>query len=342
VPDTEQLSVDSAADYLRAAGLIPPDRVVQVEVLGGGISNTVLKLSWDDQRVVLKQSLPKLRVASEWFFDQRRTLIERDCLDLLGELIPGSVPDVLYFDETRSVLVIAHVPDGGVLWKDALLRGEVDLRAADHAGLLLGRIHRLAASDPRVPQLFADQTVLLQGRIDPYHRIAAAAHPALALAITREVERMLRTRTTLTLGDYSPKNLFIYDDRAMAIDVEVAHWGDPAFDVAFCLTHLLLKAIRFRGDASRYMAAAHVFWASYGLEAPGLVSETDVIAELGCLLLARIDGKSPIEYITDDHDKDDVRELAAELIITGGTSVMTTLERIQGEIVSQPTREVTR
>src|SRR5207244_8407139 len=128
---------------------------------------------------------------------------------------------------------------------------------------LLGRIHRLAAGDAAARERFADQTVLVQGRTDPYHVAAAALHPELASAIEAEVERMLATRRTLTLGDYSPKNIFVYPDRVVAIDFEVAHWGDPGFDVAFCLTHLALKAICFDELVDRYHAGAHRFWQEY-------------------------------------------------------------------------------
>src|SRR4029078_2413764 len=114
---------------------------------------------------------------------------------------------------------------------------------------LRGRSHGLAAGAADARCRFADQTVMIQGRTDPYHVTTAAAHPELAQAIGAEVERLLATRRTLTLGDWSPKNIFVSPDRILAIDFEVAHWGDPAFDVAFCLTHLSLKAMRFGGRA---------------------------------------------------------------------------------------------
>src|SRR6202012_785410 len=127
-------------------------------------------------------------------------------------------------------------------------------------------IHRLSAADHRARELFFDQTVMVQGRTDPYHMTVAAKHPALAPAIEREVARMLSRQVALTLGDYSPKNLFVYPDRVMAIDFEVAHWGDPAFDVAFCLTNLTLKAINFAPRSAPYLASATRFWDAYRAE----------------------------------------------------------------------------
>jgi 5-methylthioribose kinase len=309
-----ELGPANVEGFLREAGVVRSDGPVAVDELGGGISNIVLRVSGPDGCVVVKQSLPKLRVRADWPFDRRRTLGERDALTLVGRLAPGAVPRVLHCDEHAFALVISCVPAGGTLWKDDLLRGEADPRVAGRVGSLLGRIHRLAAGDTAARERFADQTVLIQGRTDPYHVTAAVAHPELASAIEAEVERLLATRRTLTLGDWSPKNLFVYPDRVLAIDFEVAHWGDPAFDVAFCLTHLSLKAMRFGGRAD-YLACAERFWRDYRAEDTlRLCDEDAVVRELGCLLLARIDGKSPVEYVEDESTKEAVRGVGAELL----------------------------
>lgn len=335
--EAELLTCATVADYLRSVGVVPADAQVTTQDLEWGVSNVVLKVSWDQEAVVLKQSLPKLRVAADWPFDRRRTLVERDCLLLLSTLVPHAVPDVIFCDEERFALVISCVPPGGTLWKADLMAGRVDHTAAGRAGALLGRIHRTSTSDHRARERFADQTVMVQGRTDPYHMTAASAHPSLAPAIEREVERMLATHAALTLGDYSPKNLFVYDDRVMAIDFEVAHWGDPAFDVAFCLTHLLLKAIHFAPRSAPYLSAAARLWEDYRTESDGLAGEAAVVSELGCLLLARIDGKSPVEYITDEPTRDRVRALATGLITGRGDSVPAALATAQRAIPATAT-----
>jgi 5-methylthioribose kinase len=130
---------------------------------------------------------------------------------------------------------------------------------------------------------------------------------------------MLGTRSTLVLGDYAPKNAFAYPGRLLILDFEVAHWGDPAFDPAFCLTHLLLKTLHFR-DA-RYLRAADLFWRAY-TAGRGEVDEVAVLRELGCLLLARVDGKSQAEYLVDEAVREDVRELGRRFL-TGEAMPMT-------------------
>jgi len=326
MPELRELTPGNVKEFVIAAGLFDDGAEVRADELGGGVSNVVLRVRSSERCVVVKQSLPKLRVAADWPFDQRRTFVERDCLALLGRLVPGAVPDVLHCDEASFALVISCVPAGGALWKDELVGGKFDADAAARAGELLGRIHRLASTDEAARERFADQTVLIQGRTDPYHVAAAAAHPELAAAIEVELERLLATRRTLTLGDYSPKNIFVYPERVVAIDFEVAHWGDPGFDVAFCLTHLTLKSIRF--DA-RHLTAAQSFWGAYrGTGADALCDEEGLVRELGCLLLARIDGKSPVEYIEAEETKDTVRALAARLIAGPGRTVSEALHAV--------------
>jgi 5-methylthioribose kinase len=312
-----QLTTGNAAAFLRSAGVLRPDAAVHVSALGGGISNTVLRAQSAGECLVLKQPLAKLRVASDWPFDVDRVYGEHRCLTYLGEVLrAGEVPRVRHLDPEAHVLVMTCAPSGGRLWKEALLAGDVDVAAAARAGELLGRIHALALRDEaRLRSSFESQTVLVQGRVDPYHRTTAERHPELALLIDAEVDRLLATRRTLTLGDYCPKNSFVYADRILALDFEVAHWGDPGFDTAFCLNHLLLKALRFREWSGSYVAAARGFWSAYAAVAPG-VEETELATarELGVLMLARIDGKSPVEYITDEPTKALVRETAARLI----------------------------
>lgn len=305
-----ELATDSVVPYLRERGVIPADTGATAEELGWGISNLVCKVSWAERVIVVKQSLPQLRVAQEWHFDRSRVLVEYDCMRYLGGILPaGSVPDVVFTDPDNFVFAMTCAPAGGRLWKQALLAGDIDPAAAQRAGALLRRVHATSAGQPEVARRFGDQTVLVQGRIDPYHRTAAAANPDVAALIHAEVDRLLRTRQALVLGDFSPKNTFIYPDGVFIIDFEVAHWGDPAFDVAFCLTHLVLKACRFPERAADYLRAAGRFLTGYG-DQPG----PGTVAELGCLLLARVDGKSRVEYLTDEESRSFVRRLAKEIL----------------------------
>ncbi len=326
--DLELTTEATAGAVLHRLGVAPPGAPVKARALSGGISNVVLAASWPDGRAVLKQSLPELRVATVWRFDRSRIINERRCMDYLGQVLDaGSVPEVLAHDDDAFLFVMSHAPDGGTNWKDALLAGEIDLTTAARAGALLGRVHSASAADAEVARTFGDLTPMLQGRVDPYHRTAAAANPEVAPLVEAEVERLLATRRCLVLGDWSPKNLLAYPDRVLALDFEVAHYGDPAFDVAFLLTHFVLKGVRRPADAARLRSAARAFLEEYGGEA-GDVAPPDAhtVAELGCILLARVDGKSRIEYLTSDEQRAHVRALAYDVLRAGDRPLAATLD----------------
>lgn len=317
------MSSASVGAYLRERRVIPPRAEPTVRELSGGISNTVLGVEWSGGAVVLKQSLPKLRVAVDWEFDPRRIIAEAECMAALADLVAeGEVPTLLDLDRERLAFTMSHAPTGGTVWKEALLAGTVDAEVARRAGVLLGAIHREAAARARdLAGRFADLMPLLQGRIDPYHRTAARAHPDLAPAIERDIARLTSQRRTLVLGDYSPKNLIVYPDRVLALDFEVAHWGDPAFDTGFMLTHLVAKAIHLPSSATTLLTAARAFWAAY-VDAAGEVgaAESDTATELSMLLLCRVDGKSVLEYLT-AQERAQTRCLARELIVGGAADL---------------------
>jgi 5-methylthioribose kinase len=287
----------------------------RVTELGGGISNTVLLVRTHDTALVLKQSLAKLRVADDWEFDRRRLLVEAKCMEVLGRILePGEVPSMLDLDRENLIFTMTAAPDDGVVWKQALLDGHIDLTAARRVGDLLGRIHRHAAEDPLLAEAFDDLMPLIEGRIEPYHRVAASVHPDLQTNIERDIARLTGHRRTLVLGDYSPKNLIVYPDRVLALDFEAAHWGDPSFDTGFLISHLVAKAIYIPEKQSELLAAARQFFTAYS-DAAGSAGATpaDTATEVGVLLLCRVDGKSKLEYL-DSGGRDAVRRLARELI----------------------------
>ena len=287
---------------------------------------------------------------------------QRAAIRYLGKALPAAViPQARYEDRDNFLFVTTAAPPGGVNWKDALLDGRIDVDAAGQVGALLGRIHRHSAvrDDAAIPpelRQFADQRCFVQLRIDPYHRAVAAVHPDLAGVIETEAQRMLKRGRALVHGDYSPKNIIVAgqsgnrtggapEARAPAgapflLDFEVAHLGNPVFDLAFMLNHLALKAIHRPEQASQYNAAARAFWTAYrraaGNRAGGANAssdtapdaatdvahdsdaealERDTVRQVGVLLLARVDGKSPVEYITDEERKDFVRGLGRAILL---------------------------
>ena len=332
MPTTFALTDRNASRYLADRGLITPAEAdaAATRNLGGGVSNIVVRVDMPGRSggLVLKQSLSQLRVAQEWLADRERIYHETASLQYLDEVLPASaLPKVIHEDRANYLFVMTAAPDAGVNWKEALLAGRVDLDVAARVGALLGRIHQHSrvtdAGAPAALRPLADQRCFVQLRIDPYHRATAAVHPELADAIEIEAQRMLDRRRTLVHGDYSPKNVIVTGSGAAAevflLDFEVAHLGNPVFDLAFMLNHLTLKAIHQPHLAREYNAAARAFWLAYldtAVSSAGPVDELErvTVRQLGALLLARIDGKSPAEYLTDARRQQQARNLAQAIL----------------------------
>lgn len=296
---------DTAAlqGYLRRTGHITPTSVINARVLAGGVScRTVLVDRDDGPAWVLKQALARLRVQADWFSDPVRIHREAAGLRWLARLAPpGATVDFVFEDPAAHVLAMTAVPAPHANWKALLLaRGP----EADHArqfGRLLGTIHRAAAAQAAALRAeFADLTFFEQLRLEAYYRATAAKVSATADFYARLIADTLAHRETLVHGDFSPKNVLIHRDRLVLLDHEVIHWGDPGFDLGFALTHLLAKARHVSNRREAFAQAARDFWAAYATETTGLFPGLEPRAvrhTLGCML-ARVDGRSPLEYLT--------------------------------------------
>ncbi len=310
------LQRDNAEEYLRSRGIAcGPDRITE---LGGGVSNTVLLVETSSGRFVLKQALGKLRVQDDWFSDRGRIFRESAALRWLApHLAPGGVPEVLFEDRENCLFAMSATPAEAQTWKALLLRGEIDSGIAESIARMLATIVSKSWRDAESQRVFGDQTVFDQLRLDPYYRTTARRHPDLEPHFDRLMRESSERRVSLVHGDWSPKNFLVSAGAVMAIDFEVTHFGDPAFDSAFLLNHLLLKSFyrpEWGGELAR---AAMRFWDVYrqGLPAECDWIEAATLAHLGGLLLARIDGKSPAEYITDAALRERVRGFARNLIL---------------------------
>ena len=329
--DTAQveLTATTLVPYLVEHGVVPSSHDCSVSALGGGISNDVWCVEWDTGCLVVKQALPFLRVAEVWAYDVGRSAVEHRCLSTINRLLgPGIAPSVVFTDDDNHAFGMICAPPGGTPWKELLLASQLDLRDGYRAGDLLGRIHTASASDAQVAVDFDDVQTMVEGRIDPYHRSVAARHTDLAKLIDVEIARLLATRRALVLGDYAPKNLIAYPDRMLVLDVEVAHWGDPVFDVAFCLNHLCLKALHMPRQRALLAALARGFWGAYREQAATLIDESATICELGILMVARVDGKSPAEYL-DERSQTLARALGRSLLLRPPTTVLQAIERVE-------------
>ena len=293
--------------YLRSTGRIPSDEVPRMVALRGGVSNrTVLVERPSGESWVIKQALPRLRVKEDWFSDPAR--IHREALGLkwLGQLAPaGAIPEFVFEDEARHLLAMQSVPQPHENWKTRLLAGQVEEPLVRQFGELLGTIHRQSHERrAELESIFADRGFFESLRLEPYYRFVATRNSGVATFIDTLIADTLATRLCLVHGDYSPKNVLVRNGRIVLLDHEVIHFGDPAFDLGFSLTHLLSKGNHLPAHREAFLSAAALYWNSYCAAAGSIAATTEleeraVRHTLGCLL-ARVDGRSPLEYLSDD------------------------------------------
>jgi 5-methylthioribose kinase len=290
--------------YLRDAEHIHASEEPETRVLGGGVSNRTVWLKRESGEAwVVKQALAQLRVQVEWFSDPQRIHCEATVLRLLGDMLPtGATPSVVFEDHANHILGMTAIPEPHSNWKTMMLQGQLALRHVEQFGTMLGTIHRWAAENlPRVEAALAECNFFESLRIEPYYLYSAAQVPEAAPFIQALVAETRAQKITLTHGDYSPKNVLIYADGLVLLDHEVAHIGDPAFDVGFSLTHLLSKAHHLPTQRVAFAQAAHHYWQAYqtALGTPPWFAGLEARAArhtLGCLL-ARVAGRSPLEYL---------------------------------------------
>ena len=321
--------------YLRGLGLANPSDDIGVRELGGGVSNIVLLVELLGRRWVVKQALGRLRVKDEWLSDPERVIREAESLRALRPILgEAAVPEVIHLDRANLLFIMTAAPPDALPWKESLLGRRVDLAVARQAGVLLARMINGSRADPQLARQFADRNVYRQLRLDPYYHTTAARHPDVQKELRELMADTSKIQTALVHGDYSPKNMLVRGHDIMLIDFEVIHWGDPAFDAGFLMNHLFLKAFHQPVAATVYVDAARAFWETLrsALGSDAWESfETMTLRHLGALMLARIDGKSPVEYVRDEETKGHVRRVAKQIIHRRCASLDDAIDMAAGE-----------
>lgn len=319
------LTPEGLRTYLADNDLVRGPEALTVRPLGGGVSNLVFLVEGPGIRWVAKQSLAKLRVQDDWPADRERIFREAEAIELLRPLLRAQaglgvsrLPDVIHIDRENYFFLMTAAPEGSVVWKEMLLCGQVEVSVARDVGLLLGRLIQASRADRDLQARFEDRRAFDQLRVDPYYRTVAARQADVRSIVEELISDSWQVRTAIVHGDYSPKNILVCGrGELFLIDFEVVHWGDPAFDAGFLLNHLFLKALYQPRFAELYFSAAHEFWkalVSYLEEVAAQDLEAMTLRHLGALMLARIDGKSPVEYIGDDATKNRVRAVAKRIL----------------------------
>ena len=309
----QPLTPTSVLAFLRQSGVLASDEPAVAVALTGGVSNLAFLVR--PPGLVVKQSLDRLDLAAVWHATRERTVTEANALRIARDLTPAAVPRVIHLDTADCILVIEAAPADWTVLKDELLAGRVDGELMSGLATVLATWHNATAANPALAARCDVPEAFKQLRTDPFHRTVMERHADLAPLIDECIRELEEPRMCLVHGDFSPKNILVGRDGFWVIDFEVAHIGNPVFDVAFLLTHLLLKAAHRPDFRGAYLNAATAFLGTYAaLARPELQSAPDrLAAHVGCLLLARVDGRSPAGYLSPS-EQVEVRDLGRRLL----------------------------
>jgi 5-methylthioribose kinase len=304
--------------FLQRAGLVRSGTSPRLTALTGGVASDIWKVETTDRTFVVKRARARLRVAQEWTAPVSRNASEVAWMRTAGAVAPGTVPRILADDASVGAFAMEFLDPGDFpVWKSELADGRVDVAFAATVGRTVAAIHAATAHSKSVAHTFANDAVFHSIRLEPYLEATARAHADLAPSLMALSRETLATKIALVHGDVSPKNILVGTRGPIFLDAECAWFGDPAFDVAFCLNHLLLKCIWIPSAVDRFLASYDALRDAYvervAWERPDTFEQRSARL-LPALMLGRIDGKSPIEYITSEAGKSRVRQFARALI----------------------------
>ncbi|MBM3699161.1 MAG: phosphotransferase [Actinobacteria bacterium] len=294
------LNPSTVVEYLTSKNVIQKSDNPQVEVLTGGVSNVVIAITTANQKLVLKQALAELAVSEKWEADQRRAIVEANAIELFNKLTPNQVPKLIFLDPDRFILVLERVPVGSTVWKSDLLAGVINPDIGLKLGATLASWHNYGEKSAEAKIKFMEDSLFEQLRIDPFYRFVATKNPQIEVPIRKLINELEGDKTTVVHGDFSPKNIMVAtNDDIYILDFEVTHVGNPVFDLAFLTAHLLCKFFRTedRLHAKLLANTAISFMKEYQTLrriSPSVTRHAALIA------LARVEGKSPVNYLSTD------------------------------------------
>ncbi|NQV28083.1 MAG: aminoglycoside phosphotransferase family protein [Rhodopirellula sp.] len=316
-PQWEQLSLDT--DVLAKS---------TAAELAWGVSNIVIRIDTPVRSFVVKQSREQLRTKIDWFSQLDRIWREVDVLRTLETLLPaGAVPRVLSEDRDNYLFTMESIDADHRVWKADLLDGVFDSSIAETLAGHLAAIHRGSTGNVEIAERMRDQTVFDELRLDPFYRYVARTCPQFETPLNSLIDRTTQRHDCLVLADFSPKNILLTSTGPVIVDFETGHYGDPGFDIGFFLSHLLLKTVLHHERASEAIAPAKRFWSGYlgelsvtptpewlavGWRDPTF--ERQSIEHLAACMLARVDGKSRVDYLTESWQPAFVRDFCHQLL----------------------------
>lgn len=331
---TEERIITAA---LLRMGLIDADEQPHITHLTGGVSSLIVRVDTRRGPLCVKQALPELKVATHWSAPLERNHAELAWIAHVSNDLPEAVPTILGSDPSSFCFAMNWLPpESYPVWKLQLRDGVADSIFSAEVGRRLAAIHFATADNDVLAQSFANDENFFQLRLDPYFGATAKVHADCAASLHELISITANNKRALVHGDISPKNLLVGPTGPLFLDAECAWYGEPAFDAAFCLCHLLAKCLWRPTSSDAFLACFDAFAESYLKEVRWENAEhieSRITRLLAAIMLARVDGKSPLEYLN-EHDSERLRNFAKARVLSPREKLKTIRDEWQRELQS--------
>lgn len=312
-------------DALARLGLWRKPALPSVEKLAGGVSSDIWRIDLPSGPICIKRALAKLRVAVDWYAPVERNAYEVAWMETAGAMAPGSAPPIIAHDPDAGLFAMEFLdPDRYQVWKEELRQGRADPGFAAEVGRRIAAIHAATADNEKIARKFTTDKIFHAIRLEPYLEATAAQHPDLGDVLYGLSRQTAENQRALVHGDVSPKNIMVGPNGPVFLDAECAWYGDPAFDITFCLKHMFLKCLwkpEFKMSYMKSYDALSSAWLDGVTWEPRAQAEARAASLLPGLFLGRVDGRSPVEYVTEEADRDRVRRVAREFLTNPASSL---------------------
>lgn len=292
--------------------------ILDVSALTGGVASDIAVVKLPGRNICVKLALSQLKVQTDWRAPVHRNGSEYAWLEFAGSVSPGNAVQLLGRSRKHHGFAMEYVcGDDVYLWKNSLLDETPSRGEASRVGDLLGRMHAASTALDFDASQFRNRDDFEALRIEPYLHYTLKCHPGLSGPIMKLASMLYESDQVLVHGDVSPKNILLRSGQPILLDAECATMGDASFDPSFCINHLVLKAVHLPESRSRLLNMAGEFWRSYSSRVtwePRAELERRICQVLPALMLARVDGKSPVEYL-DRTERNCVRGIAKPLLL---------------------------
>ena len=283
------------------------DQIIDFTRMEGGVSSEVYKVKTSNKTYCVKRSLAKLLVKKEWFADKKRLKYEYYWLKHCKKIIPNNIPNIITFSEKKDYLVLEFFDQNKfTTLKHLLFKKKINLNLIKNISKNLFKIHNKSKNTSIKKKFSKNFKNFYDLRLDAYFNEVKRVHPNLKNHINKINRNYIKNSTTLVHGDFSPKNILTDNRSIKFIDAETCNFGDPVFDVVFFNNHLLIKSIIIPEKKNEFLECYKLFFNTYikllkGHEKFNFISRC--IDMIPIMLIARIDGKSPVEYVKEKKTK---------------------------------------